>query len=237
MPEQKDLKRRVRARMQKTGESYTTARAQLVRKKRASASSSEPRSTPKVKPSDYAEVAGMSDDAVRKKTGKTWAQWVRALDRANADTMTHREIAKHVADSYEGVSGWWAQTVTVAYERIRGLREKGQQRSGTFDVNKSKTYPVALATLYRAFGARARKQWLGAATFRIKTSTVDKSMRVTWEDGTPVEIYFWAKGTSGAAPKSQVQLQHRGHPTRARADEIRTFWTERLAALGEFLSA
>ena len=33
MPRQKDLKRVVRARMQKTGESYTAARLQLVRKK------------------------------------------------------------------------------------------------------------------------------------------------------------------------------------------------------------
>src|SRR3954467_11720027 len=34
MPKQKDLKRLVRARMQKTGEAYTAARAQVLRKPR-----------------------------------------------------------------------------------------------------------------------------------------------------------------------------------------------------------
>ena len=34
MPRQKDLKRLVRARMEKTGEAYTTARAQVLRKPR-----------------------------------------------------------------------------------------------------------------------------------------------------------------------------------------------------------
>lgn len=33
MPKQKDLKRVIRSRMQKTGESYTAARAQLLRKR------------------------------------------------------------------------------------------------------------------------------------------------------------------------------------------------------------
>jgi len=55
MPTNKDLKRRVRERMQKTGEAYTAARAQiLARKVGASA--------------PHAELAGMSDAAVAAKT-------------------------------------------------------------------------------------------------------------------------------------------------------------------------
>ena len=56
MPKKKDLKRQVRDRMTRTGESYTAARAQVVR------SAKDDR--------DYAEIAGMSDDAVEKKTGR-----------------------------------------------------------------------------------------------------------------------------------------------------------------------
>lgn len=221
MPKQKDLKRRVRARMQKTGESYTSARAQVVRKKKPSAKASAPPAA------DYAALAGMSDDAVKAKTGKTWKQWVRVLDAVDAPTMVHRDIAAHLHEQH-GVPGWWAQTVTVGYERIRGLREKGQRRGGGYDVNKSKTYPVPIADLYRAFGARVRKRWLGDVGLRVKKATVEKSMRITWEDGTPLDVYFWEKGPA----KSQVQLQHRAQPSKARADELRAFWTERLAALG-----
>ena len=67
MTQQKDFKRVVRARMQKTGESYTTARLHLVKKQEA----------PVV---DYASLAGLSDESVKKATGRTWAMWVSLLD-------------------------------------------------------------------------------------------------------------------------------------------------------------
>jgi hypothetical protein len=217
MPKQKDLKRRVRSRMRKTGESYTAARSRVVAKRGPA-------------PADYAELAGMSDAAVQKKTDRTWGGWVRALDAAGAAELPHRDIARHVQSEYD-VSGWWAQTITVGYERIRGLREKGQRRGGGYDVNKSKTYPVPVAVLYGAFGARKRGRWLDAGVV-VKKATREKSMRLTFEDGTPVEVYFWEKGPA----KSQVQLQHRKLPTRSAAERMRTFWTERLAALADELS-
>ncbi len=71
MPKNKDLKRLARTRMRKTGESYTTARAQLLEKRERVQQATAP---------DYAEIAGMSDDAVRAKTGRTWDEWVRRLD-------------------------------------------------------------------------------------------------------------------------------------------------------------
>src|SRR3982751_1111132 len=108
MPKQKDLKRIVRDRMEKTGESYTAARLQLVRKKE-----------------NYAETAGMTDAAVKKATGRNWAQWVRLLDAEKSAQKPHREIAKSVSSI--GTPDWWSQMVTVGYERIRGLRDRGQR--------------------------------------------------------------------------------------------------------------
>ena len=216
MPKQKDLKRLVRERMRRTGESYTTARAQVVR------TSPDRR--------NLAELAGMSDEAVEAKTGRDWRGWVELLDRAGATSKPHKEIARLLRDEH-GVAAWWSQTVTVGYERIRGLRDKGQRRGGGYDVNKSKTYPVPVADLYAAFGARKRGRWLGEAPVRVKTATRGKSMRLTWGDGTPVDVYFWPKGPD----KSQVQLQHRQLVDRPSADRVRAEWTERLAALGRFL--
>jgi hypothetical protein len=34
----------------------------------------------------------MSDASVNKRTGRTWAQWVRTLDAAGASKKTHRRI-------------------------------------------------------------------------------------------------------------------------------------------------
>ncbi len=218
MPKQKDLKRLIRTRMQKTGESYTIARSQILGK-------SSPR------PAEYATIAGMSDEAVRSKTGRTWQQWVRQLDAIGAARMPHREIAKRLHDSSE-ISGWWAQMVTVGYERIRGLREIGQRCDGQFQASKSKTFAVPISRLYRSFSVkRTRGRWLGDVDLTIRTSTVDKSMRMTWPDGTSVHAYFSDKGPQ----KSQLAIQHTGLARKQDVASRKEFWTERFAALGENL--
>jgi hypothetical protein len=57
-------------------------------------------------------------------------------------------------------------------------------------------------------------------------------MRVTWPDGTSVELYFVAKGEA----KSQVAVQHGKLADRASADRMRAYWAERLAALQAILT-
>ena len=90
MPANKDFKRLVRGRMQKTGEAYAAARAHLLK------AGSPARRTARPSPSstDYAELAGKSDAVVKEKTGCTWERWVKALDRVNAHTWPHPKIAK-----------------------------------------------------------------------------------------------------------------------------------------------
>ena len=217
MPKQKDLKRLVRERMRRTGESYTTARSQVVR-------TQEDRR-------NLAELAGMSDAAVKKKTGRDWRGWVAVLDRAGATSKPHKEIARLLREQHD-VADWWAQTVTVGYERIRGLRDKGQRRGGGYDVNKSKTFPVAIGALYGAFGARKRSAWIGELRVEVRSARRHESMRLSCEDGTRVDAYFWAKG----AQKSQVQLQHRELPDKKTAERVRAEWTERLQDLGRLLT-
>jgi hypothetical protein len=219
MPEQKDLKRIVRARMQKTGESYTAARAQIRRQS--------------LPPDDrLAELAGMSDDVVRARTGRSLKQWVRELDAIGALSMAHRDIARRVHDDY-GVSGWWSQSVTVAYERIRGRREIGQRLgSGTFEASKSRTFAAPVSRLYRAFAQRAtRDRWLPGVALKIRTATRNKSMRVTWPDGTSVHVYFTPKGLR----KTQLAIQHVGLPNKKDVTVRKEYWAERFAALQDVL--
>src|SRR5687767_15303766 len=99
MPRQKDLKRLVRTRMTKTGEAYSTARAQLL-KKRNSKSDSSAASAKAVAP-DYAALAGMSDAKVAEKTGHTWAEWVELLDREGAAVWQHRDIVGLLNEKYD----------------------------------------------------------------------------------------------------------------------------------------
>jgi hypothetical protein len=217
MTENKDLKRIVRARMTKTGESYTAARAHIAK-------------TPR--PIDYAKLAGMSSAVIQEKTGCTWEKWVKSLDYHGAERMSHRDIAKLVSEKYK-VPSWWTQTVTVGYERIKGLRARGQRRDGTFEASKSRTFNVPVQTLYDAWAdARMRKRWLDGAEIKIRTATSPKSLRITWSDGNIIAVGFYPKGPD----KSSVAVQHPKLPDRATADSLKKYWSERLDDLGRVLA-
>jgi hypothetical protein len=226
MPANKDFKRLVRGRMQKTGESYTAARS-VLRKKPA------PRS-PAAKPAepDLARLAGMSDAAVSARTGRTWAGWVEALDGAGAQQWPHRRIAECVHREFK-IDDWWGQTVAVGYERIKGLREIGQRRDGTYEASRSRTLPVPVARLYRAFtDARIRNRWLPGVKLIIRKATPSKSVRITWEDETSVEVGLMPKGES----RSAVQVSHRKLTHREDIARRKAYWGERLDALAGLLS-
>lgn len=180
---------------------------------------------------DYAAVAGRSESTLVAATGCGWARWVRALDRVEAHAWTHRDIAKHVRERYD-IPGWRAQTITVGYERIKGLRAVGQRRNGTFEANKSKTVGVPLARLYRAVhDARTRSRWLPGVKPTVRTATGAKSMRLTWPDQTSVVIGF----TNVGPGKSQVAVQHGGLSSRAKDLRAKKYWGERLEALRAML--
>ncbi len=226
MPTDKDFKRLVRGRMQKTGESYTAARSHLRKQKPAA-----PAVAAAPTPADYAKLGGKSDAILKEKTGCTWERWVKALDSAKAYTWPHREIATHVREKYK-VEGWWAQTVTVGYERIKGLRAVGQRRDGSFEAGKSKTFPVPIAELYAAFhDPRTRSRWLPGVDLTVRTDTREKSMRLTWPDRTLVVIGFTPRGDA----KSQVSLVHTKLPDRAAVTRMKQYWSERLGALEALL--
>ena len=214
MPKQKDFKRIVRSRMQKTGESYTAARLQVLKKK-------EP---------DYAALAGMKDAVVKKRTGRDWREWVAVLDAARASEKPHRAIAQYVSSL--GTPDWWSQMLTVGYERIRGLRDKGQRRSGEYEASKSRTFAVRVEKLYAAFiNARTRKRWL-PAKIEVRSANPHKRMRVAWEDGTIVEIMFMRK----ADRKSSVAVTHQKLPDKSAAERMKAWWNERLDVLGELFA-
>ncbi|MEP7327425.1 MAG: hypothetical protein ABI836_15855 [Gemmatimonadota bacterium] len=173
----------------------------------------------------------MSDAKVKEATGCNWEKWVQALDYAKAYTWPHREIASYVHEKFKTPS-WWAQTVTVGYERIKGLREKGQKRDGGYEATKSKTFPAPIGKLYRAFNdKRIRQGWLPVADLTIRSKTRDKYMRITMPDQTSVAVGFSTKG----AGKSQVAIQHGRFPDQAASERVKQFWGERLGVLGELL--
>jgi hypothetical protein len=219
MTKQRTFKRRVRARMAKTGESYTAARRMLI------ASGARP---------DAAVAAfepPMSDAKVAAATGRRWEEWFGLLDGWGAVERSHKEMARWLSDEH-GVPGWWAQSVTVAYEQARGLRAPGQRPDG-WTVTASKTVAVAVDRLYAAFTDDAqRERWLPGAELRERTATAPRTARYDWEDGsTRVVVGFTDRG----AAKSTVDLAHERLPDADAAEAMKAYWRERVAALKTLL--
>ena len=227
MTANKDLKRLVRARMKKTGEAYTTARTQVTRK-------SGPARSDAIAPShkEYAALAGMSDAVIKARTGCNWERWVKSLDYQGAAEMTHQEIAEIVRTKYK-VADWWTQTVTVGYERIKGLRARGQRRDGSYEATKSRTFNVPVKKLFDAWNdAPTRRKWLDETGVRVRTATSPKSIRLGWHDGAIVALNFAAKGSS----KSSVAVQHSKLADKQTADRMKEYWSEKLDRLAAHLA-
>ena len=208
MTSQQSFKRRVRARMQKTGESYTAARAQLL-------------PTPDPGP-DYEPQ--FSDESVRRNTGRGYPEWFAALDQWGAADRRHSEIARWLGDEF-GIPGWWCQNVTVEYERARGLRPLRGDRDGTHNVSASRTVAVPLERLYEAFLDPARlERW----QLRTRSAQPARSARFDWEDGASrVIVGFAAKGDA----KSTVAVSHERIADADTADGLKAMWRERLGEL------
>lgn len=214
MTTDKARQRAIRTRMAKTGERYAAARRQVT----------EP--APPV-----TDDLGMSDEAIRRRTGKGWKEWLRLLDAWDASEHTHRDIARHVHDAY-GVDGWSAQAVTVGYERARGVRGVHEKADG-YCAYASKTFAVDVLTLSRAFTeVRRRNRWLEPGTLRVRTSTPGRSARFDAIDGSSrVIAWFDDKGPS----KSTVHLEIGRLVGPDDVERERAVWKERLAVLADAL--
>jgi hypothetical protein len=215
MTQQKTFKRRVRERMAKTGESYTAARRMLI----------SGGDRPAESPPEF--VPFVAEEKVLEATGRGWQAWFAVLDEWGATRRSHTEIARWLREAH-GVDGWYSQTLTVGYERARGLRAPGQHANG-FAVTASRTVAVPVEELFAAVHDEARRaRWLPAADLHLRTATAPKSARYDWEDGeTRVIIGFEPAGEA----KSRIALSHERLPDADTADEMKAFWRERLTVL------
>ena len=215
MTEHKSFKRLVRARMAKTGESYTAARAMLLRGE---------------EPAGAAEVRlATSDEKIRERTGRGWEEWFGMLDEWGAASRLHRETARWLAEQ-QGLHplAWNVQAVASSYERARGLREPGEKNDG-FAITASKTVGVPVERLYDAFvDDSLRTDWLPDGQLSARTATKPRSARFDWGEGqTRVNVTFLAKGEN----KSTIALEHRRMASADEAKRMKNYWRTSFAAL------
>ncbi len=195
MTRHRSFKRLVRARMDKTGESYTAARAMLLAGERPPGAAEPTPAIPLV----------TTDEAIRRRTGRGWEEWFDLLDEWGAAERTHREIAIWVAEQLGVVPlAWGAQAVTMSYERARRGRAVGEHPDG-FTVTATRTVAVAVDELFAAFADEAaRDRWLPGAPLRLRRATEPRSARFDWDGG------------ADEGPRDVRTERGRGAPSRCR---------------------
>ena len=156
------LKHAIRARVARTGERYTTARRHVLNALQPKTARTvaapvppKPRETP-------ARSRTISDAKFVERTGHGLPYWFEVLDRFKAVEKGHTAAARHLAEVHD-VDGWYAQGITVAYERARGVRVANQRCDGVFEVSVSKVIPVNARDIVSALNDARTRRTLAAA--------------------------------------------------------------------------
>ena len=173
------------------------------------------------------ETKRSSDEAVKAKTGKVWAEWFNILDKAGAKEWPHKEIAMYLHEKRK-VAPWWSQMVAVGYEHERGLRQKFQKCDGEVSASGSRTMAAPLAKAYAAWtDNKLRNRWLPDAKMEITSATSGKYVRAKWDGDSRVAVGFYSRGSE----KTQVMVDHGKLPNSKECAKMKVFWFEALNRL------
>jgi hypothetical protein len=171
-----------------------------------------------------------SDAAYRKATGRTWPQWRRVLRAMGAADLPHAEIAQRLVREH-GVPGWWAQSITVAFERAIGRRQIGEVAGG-FAASASRTLAGSKDKALLAWQTLVgrRRAFNGVAFAKppvVRRTPKWRYWRATLADGSRVVVGIGAK----AGGKAVLGLSHEKLPDARAARRWKIFWQSFLQEL------
>lgn len=202
--------------MADTGERYAAARRALL--------SSRPVSSSR----EWAAQPEVSDDAVREGTGQSWDQWCAQIEQDCPGETDHTVIATHLHEVV-GVDVWWAQTITIGFERITGLRLPYQRPDGTFTAGSSRTVRVD-ATLLRSMllDDDGRADLFPTIATELRSRPTSKAIRVAMTSGV-AQIAL----TPVSEGRVKVSIQHNQLPRFDDVEHWKGWWSAWLDALEE----
>ena len=188
-------------------------------------------------PAAQLKVAAANDAAVRRRTGKGWQQWWTVLDAAGAKEMDHPAIIKYLRDKHD-LPDWWAQIVTVSYERARKIRRIDKRIHGNSITVTSKPINATVASAYRAWTLRAeRARWLGEGGLTIRGATADRSIRASWGSQSKIKNNLEVEFTSEPRGQTRVSVMQYRLSTPAEVKKARQHWEVALGRLKEALES
>ena len=193
----------------------------------------------------------VSEASCRSATGKTLAEWFKALDKHGGIALGRRALSNWLMEESK-VEPWWSSTIVNEYEIARGDFARDGKPKG-YSICPTRSIRASASECYAAFAsARELDQWFGPRhdidlrdgghwrnadgnRATIRKTTPGKNIRLIAQDEgltlpTPVEIKFERNGDKCTVMVSIERLQ-----TRAEADGYRRAWSDALSRLKALL--
>ncbi len=125
----------------------------------------------------------ISSEAVEAATGHGWDAWLARLDAAGGAAHDHKWLVAHLERAHPQVaSGWWRQSIAVAYEQARGLRVVGETADAGFQVGVQRTLDAEPDDVWDVLVTEPAS-WLGAGA--VISFDVGARYEVTGDDACP----------------------------------------------------
>ncbi|MGI9449845.1 MAG: hypothetical protein ACR2QH_04250 [Geminicoccaceae bacterium] len=165
-----------------------------------------------------------STRAIEEATDASWQEWCAFLDGQRAAQLDHNAIVKK-ARTFKKISGWWAQSIAVAYEQHIGRRKPGQRSDGLFNVSISRTIKALPEPAYASWCSFAASlsevdgQLLAAEP---TTSATPKRLywRCKFEGGSRAIVSFESKG----AERVLIAIEHQKIALETQTAEKKRAW-------------
>ncbi|MDH3681855.1 MAG: hypothetical protein OEV40_18105 [Acidimicrobiia bacterium] len=222
MTKQESFKRTVRARMAKTGEKFGAARRALLNASDTGEAEPEPMA-------EWVEQPEVTDGAVREATGRGWDEWCRMIDEWPERAEGHAAMAARLGRDHLA-SGWWAQTVIVGYERIRGLRTKYLRADGSFAGSVTRTVEADADRLRtdlldpagrEAIAARAADELGRPIGVELRSKPSSKTIRLAIHPDGGTALLSITEQPDG---RVRVAVQHESLPSTVAVETWKAFW-------------
>lgn len=189
-------------------------------------------------PLDMAKAAAMkrnvSDASIRKATGRSTDEWFALLDARGGTGGDHKSRVRLLAEAGLA-SAWHQQTLTVMYEKERGLREPGQTATAGYEIGVRRTVPLPPDQVWaRLTSARGLPEWLEAApplepgtrfalpdgaTGEVRTVQPGSRVRLVWKGGSTLQVTLTPTARGCTVTFHQEKL-----PDGATRERMREHW-------------
>jgi len=195
----------------------------------------------------------MDDSAVKKTTGKKLNHWFSCIKKEGMENSAHKEIAAFLREQ-KNISSWWAQQITVLFEKQSGRRVTGQTVDSGFQIGVTKTintdvrkvweYAVSKEGMYLLTGDRINagnvieQNRTGEngieyciTTFRPRTHWRMKWRKPEWPSHSIVQVRVYT-GSSGKAVMAIHQEKLRRPEDR---QEMKAWWKHTVTCVAAVL--